>query len=86
MVQLGMKPFGSFSDIWGDNVVCRTIHVILTGLRPDLHCPHVGPTGGEKCVDINYNGPYFNDDELFGGNDTFKCPQIAALSKQEGGS
>lgn len=81
-----MKPFGNYNQIWGDNVVCRTIHVILSELRPEMHCPHVGPTGAQKCVDIDYNNYYFNDEQLFGGNDTFKCPQIAALSKQLGGS
>lgn len=31
-----------------------------------IHCPHVGPTGGGKCVPISYNDVYFDDVELFG--------------------
>ena len=25
--------------------------MLLAVLRPNVHCPHVGPTGGMKCVD-----------------------------------
>lgn len=25
--------------------------MLLAALRPNVHCPHVGPTGGMKCVD-----------------------------------
>lgn len=34
-------------------------------VRPDVHCPHVGPTGGGKCVDIDYSTDYFDDERLF---------------------
>lgn len=63
--QLGAKPFGNFDEAWGDNIACRTIHIILTMVRPDVHCPHVGPTGGGKCVDIDYSTDYFDDEKLF---------------------
>ncbi|PPJ50226.1 hypothetical protein CBER1_07179 [Cercospora berteroae] len=75
ILELELKPFGSFDEVWGDNVACRLIHLILTQVRPDIHCPHVGPTGGGKCVDINYSVDYFSDLELFGlpeGN-VFTC-------------
>ncbi|KJX94040.1 hypothetical protein TI39_contig4223g00007 [Zymoseptoria brevis] len=67
---LNLKPFGSFDEVWGDNVVCRQIHLLLTGVRPDVHCPHVGPKGGSKsagfkCVDVNYSQDYFDDTKLF---------------------
>lgn len=29
------KPFGSFDEVWGDDVVCRLVHVILAQVRPD---------------------------------------------------
>ncbi|EOD45455.1 hypothetical protein UCRNP2_7827 [Neofusicoccum parvum UCRNP2] len=73
--QLMAKKFGTFDEAWGDNVVCRQIHVLLTGIRPDIHCPHVGPTGGGKCVDIDYRQEYFDDDALFGFPEPFMCPQ-----------
>ncbi|KAJ7478225.1 hypothetical protein FB451DRAFT_1241651 [Mycena latifolia] len=60
------KPFGRLDEAWGDNVVCRQIHVLLTKFRPEVHCPHVGPTGGGKCIDVAYNDVYFNDQFLFG--------------------
>ncbi|KAG9242310.1 hypothetical protein BJ878DRAFT_178465 [Calycina marina] len=71
------KSFGTYAEVWGDNVVCRTIHVILTLVRPDAHCMHVGPTGGGKCVDWPYNNGYFDDNLLFGkpSGQTFICPE-----------
>jgi len=47
--------FGSWSDAWSNTVVCRELHVILTQVRPDFHCPHVGPTGGGKCIFHTYD-------------------------------
>lgn len=41
------KPFGTFDEVWGDNVVCRLIHVILAQVRPDVcssfSSPHLSP-------------------------------------------
>jgi hypothetical protein len=73
---LWAKKFGTYDEVWGDNVVCRTIHTILTQVRPDVHCPHVGPTGGMKCVNVSYNDVYFDDSLLFGGPEgsVFTCP------------
>ena len=80
VAQLELKPFGSFDEAWGDNIACRTIHLILTKVRPEVHCPHVGPKGGSppdnyKCVDIDYSKEYFDDDTLFGApeGDVFTC-------------
>ena len=33
---LSQRPFGEWDEIWGDNVVCRTLHVQLARLRPDV--------------------------------------------------
>jgi hypothetical protein len=62
---LSQKPYGEYSETWGDNVVCRSIHAILTSIRPEIHCKHVGPTGGGKCVDASYNDKYLDDEALF---------------------
>jgi len=32
-----------------------------TEYRPDIHCPHVGKTGGHKCVDFSYESFYEKD-------------------------
>ncbi|KAL0571009.1 hypothetical protein V5O48_010956 [Marasmius crinis-equi] len=81
IAQLTLKPFGTFDEVWDDNVVCRIIHLLLTPIRPNVHCPHVGPNGGNgpdnyKCVNIDYVQGYFLDDaKLFGSTfDTFSCP------------
>ncbi|KAJ7300810.1 hypothetical protein DFH08DRAFT_946277 [Mycena albidolilacea] len=51
---LNKVPFG---EIWqgGQNTAfCRYIHTPMLQLRPAVHCPHVGPTGGDMCVDHPY--------------------------------
>ena len=35
-LELETKPFGTFDEVWGDDVVCRLIHVILAQIRPDV--------------------------------------------------
>jgi hypothetical protein len=91
ITELSLKPFGTFDEAWGDNVVRRLIHIVLAQIRPDVsrtlflfglpintmqvHCMHVGPTGGGKCVNIDYNAEYIDGDAaLFGGNNAFVCP------------
>ncbi|KAJ7290163.1 hypothetical protein C8J57DRAFT_1114131, partial [Mycena rebaudengoi] len=73
---LQKKPLGRLDEAWGDNVECRSIHVILTKIRPEVHCPHVGPTGGGKCIDVEYNDVFFNDQFLFREplGQPFNCP------------
>ncbi|KAI3392403.1 hypothetical protein diail_5730 [Diaporthe ilicicola] len=66
VTNLSQKPMGTFDNLWGDNVWCRALHVRLTPIRPEVHCAHVGPTGGGKCVDMAYNEAYFDDEALFG--------------------
>lgn len=41
-----------------------------------IHCPHVGPTGGGKCIDVQYPTDYFSDESLYGepAGQTFMCP------------
>ncbi|KAJ7169211.1 hypothetical protein C8R43DRAFT_876433 [Mycena crocata] len=62
---LTAKRFGRLDETWGDNVVCRSIHALLTKFRPEIHCPHVGPTGGGKCIDVDYNAAYLDDELVF---------------------
>ncbi|KAM5528490.1 hypothetical protein FOXYSP1_18971 [Fusarium oxysporum f. sp. phaseoli] len=69
-------PFGTFDYATSNTVACRQIHVILTLSRPNIHCPHVGPTGGGKCVDTDYTTFYFEDEAIFGSpaGSIFICP------------
>ncbi|KAL8872203.1 MAG: hypothetical protein Q9174_002124 [Haloplaca sp. 1 TL-2023] len=73
---LSSKPFGDPDNFWADSVRCRQIHVLLARIRPVIHCPHLGPTGGGKCVDVDYNKAYFDDEDLFGEpiGSNFMCP------------
>ena len=56
-------PYGSWDRGDQGSVNCRIIHTSLVPLLPEIHCPHVGPTGGGKCVDKTfdyyYNRPSF---------------------------
>lgn len=36
---LTAKPFGRSDETWGDSVVCRMIHVVLTKFRPEVGNP-----------------------------------------------
>eukprot|EP00188_Purpureofilum_apyrenoidigerum_P001473 Plantae.Rhodophyta-Purpureofilum_apyrenoidigerum.ctg18088.p1 GENE.Plantae.Rhodophyta-Purpureofilum_apyrenoidigerum.ctg18088~~Plantae.Rhodophyta-Purpureofilum_apyrenoidigerum.ctg18088.p1 ORF type:complete len:280 (-),score=26.90 Plantae.Rhodophyta-Purpureofilum_apyrenoidigerum.ctg18088:304-1143(-) len=51
---LSSIPVGTFDRASSNTFVCRIIHTKLIALRPAIHCPHVGPTGGGKCVDVPY--------------------------------
>ncbi|KXS18593.1 hypothetical protein M427DRAFT_53547 [Gonapodya prolifera JEL478] len=53
-----VKPFGDHDQVEADSIQCRSIHVNLAFFRPEVHCAHVGPTGGGKCVDLTYDS-YF---------------------------
>jgi hypothetical protein len=33
---LSQKPYGNYDETWGDNIVCRTIHLVLTQVRPEV--------------------------------------------------
>jgi len=55
---LNSIPFGSWNDASSNTVVCRVLHSILVPFRAEHHCPHIGPTGGQKCVDVSYESWY----------------------------
>jgi hypothetical protein len=46
---LAAKPFGRSDETWGDNVVCRMIHVVLTQIRPEV--------SAIKCANRFYSDP-----------------------------
>jgi hypothetical protein len=53
------KPYRSWNRGNSDTFTCRELHSVLTSLRRDVHCPHVGKTGGMVCVDVPYES-YFD--------------------------
>jgi hypothetical protein len=67
-------PFGTPDLNEWNSGVCRWWHSFLTYLRPEVHCSHVGPTGGGKCVNFSqaslYN-PFFDDEDRLIGPSRF---------------
>jgi hypothetical protein len=54
-------PFGSWNRANSNTTTCRLLHTILTAVRPDVHCPHVGKGGGGKCQEFPYEYHYTHD-------------------------
>ena len=47
---LGKRNFGSWDEVWGDNVVCRYVHVGLTTMRPEVSC--YDPSSATAKIDV----------------------------------
>jgi hypothetical protein len=52
----GVFSYGRFIVLQLANVrttlheaLCRWIHMGMVQFRPSVHCPHIGPTGGDMC-------------------------------------
>ncbi|KAI5303128.1 hypothetical protein KEM56_007882 [Ascosphaera pollenicola] len=43
--------YGSAYGLGEDTLVCRALHKVMLPFRPEMHCPHIGPSGGEMCAD-----------------------------------
>jgi hypothetical protein len=43
--------FGSAYELGMNTLGCRVIHEAMVPYRPEVHCPHIGPSGGGMCVD-----------------------------------
>lgn len=54
-------PYGSWNRANSNTFVCRQLHSLLTPFRPDVHCSHVGKTGGDSCIDFPYESFYLVD-------------------------
>ena len=49
--------FGKPYELGRNTLLCRVVHQNMVGYRPDIHCSHIGPTGGGYCVDdLTYEG------------------------------
>jgi len=60
--QISSMNFGTWDNVSSNTTTCRILHSILVPLRPAFHCPHIGPTGGNACIDVPYSDFY---DEYF---------------------
>lgn len=59
-------PFGEAWQLGMNTLTCRDLHVNMVPFRPQVHCPHIGPTGGGSCAnDRDYaayvTAPFFAD-------------------------
>jgi hypothetical protein len=43
--------FGKAYELGRNTLLCREVHEHMVRHRPEVHCPHIGPTGGDYCVD-----------------------------------
>jgi len=57
-------PFGGWERGDQKDFGCVILHQILTQSRPDVHCAHVGPTGGGKCIDHPQPNFYEVDEQI----------------------
>ncbi|KAF2770218.1 hypothetical protein EJ03DRAFT_76916 [Teratosphaeria nubilosa] len=43
--------FGKVYEQGRNTLLCRVLHQYMVAYRPQVHCPHLGPSGGDMCVD-----------------------------------
>ncbi|RAH45685.1 uncharacterized protein BO95DRAFT_514445 [Aspergillus brunneoviolaceus CBS 621.78] len=43
-------PLGKDYELGRNTLLCREVHEHMVQYDPAVHCPHIGPTGGEYCV------------------------------------
>lgn len=49
--------FGKPYELGRNTLLCRMVHQNMVAYRPDIHCSHIGPTGGGYCEDdLTYEG------------------------------
>ncbi|KAL1413587.1 hypothetical protein Q8F55_001362 [Vanrija albida] len=58
---LDTKEIGDMWHLGGDNMACRFLHVGMLEARPEIHCDHVGPSGGDMCIKRDYNDVVTNN-------------------------
>ncbi|KAK0486372.1 hypothetical protein IW261DRAFT_1455163 [Armillaria novae-zelandiae] len=47
-------PFGEAWQGGQNTTMCRYIHKNIVQFRPDVHCPHISPSGGDVCIPRSY--------------------------------
>jgi hypothetical protein len=45
------QRFGKAYELGANTLLCRMVHQSMVPARPQVHCPHIGPSGGGMCVD-----------------------------------
>jgi hypothetical protein len=42
---------GESFELGMNTLLCRSVHEVMVKYRPDVHCSHIGPSGGGMCDD-----------------------------------
>lgn len=42
---------GQSFELGMDTLMCRSLHQHMLQYRPEVHCSHIGPSGGGNCID-----------------------------------
>lgn len=42
---------GQSFELGRNTLMCRSVHELMVKYRPEVHCSHIGPTGGGQCDD-----------------------------------
>jgi hypothetical protein len=42
---------GQSFELGMNTLLCRNVHEMMVRFRPDVHCSHIGKTGGQQCDD-----------------------------------
>ncbi|KAJ6591247.1 hypothetical protein DFH09DRAFT_1306873 [Mycena vulgaris] len=58
---MNKKPLGKPWAMGIDNTICRWGHFGMIKYRPAVHCPHIGPTGGDMCNERSYYAATLNN-------------------------
>jgi hypothetical protein len=43
--------FGQSFELGMNTLLCRNVHEKMIHFRPEVHCPHIGKSGGGQCAD-----------------------------------
>lgn len=73
---LGALPLGSLDRGASNSISCRSLHARLVAFRPDIHCVHIGKTGGGKCTDVAYDDylPFYVPSNVSGKIESLVVP------------
>lgn len=58
-------PLGQPYEFGRDTVMCRSLHEGMLVLKPEAHCAHVGPTGGDMCTNNLDYSEYVVDSDFY---------------------
>ncbi|KPI37205.1 uncharacterized protein AB675_1461 [Cyphellophora attinorum] len=59
------KRMGQPFEFGVDTILCRSLHEGMLTLKPEAHCAHVGPSGGDMCTDNLDYATYVMDTDFF---------------------